>query len=271
MPDVFGAMLLDDERTWPRELLSLFEEGLDRLKEFERFRSGIDKLAKTNFSYRLSPPDNPHAEFRKNILVQADSIAAKIDIVGWHCTRLLDVEISGIISGGLRVLSSELIFERLRTVRAMRILGAAEVETLMSDSQVKNSSRTGRLYIVLSKPILCHASAVHPLLAHWGGEALYWAHADDFRLAPLLRSIGQPCIIEVAQRASEVNSYCSPGERAMQVFLHRRAVETGLHSMFEGHVLRDVTPSRIRRVIRRHDVDFEALTGCSGWMRPYEI
>ena len=90
----------------------------------------------------------------------------------------------------------------------------------------RRRTRAGHVYLILSRELLRQAEGVFLLLEYWGGEALYGLHEDDPHVAAALRSVGVPCLVE-APPAGAIDGYCSPGARAMRVFLAARASSSG--------------------------------------------
>jgi hypothetical protein len=120
-------------------------------------------------------------------------------LVAFHATRLLPHEADDIRSAGLRVFSRELFDNRIDAAHAARAIDAAQHSQLRAAHMfaVGEDKRRGkRSGVALT---LCRSSFDHGawrLLAHWGGEGLYFSSgATEFQ--PLLRTLGRPAIVRV--------------------------------------------------------------------------
>jgi hypothetical protein len=117
----------------------------------------------------------------------------------FHATRLLDHECEAIRSSGLQRLTLNLVEERI--VRAMELgLIAAGVGRKLLENHVfalgRAEFRASQVcFFVPENSLFEDPSGVWRLLSFWGGEAIYWAPADEPETAIVLRSIGRPAIV----------------------------------------------------------------------------
>jgi hypothetical protein len=146
--------------------------------------------------------------------------------VGCHCTRLTEAEAHDVRLHRLRALSSQFAGKRLARAGEGGLLPPAVAQMLRTRNQAEEEYRAGHVYLILSRELLRQAEGVFLLLEYWGGEALYGLHEDDPHVAAALRSVGVPCLVE-APPAGAIYGYCSPGARAMRVFLAARASRSG--------------------------------------------
>lgn len=269
--DGSGPLLLDDEDTWPEELVLLLRGGLATLAAYEQVRAAIDDAAENDIMLKIRRPPNDYQQARDDILSECEAIAAATDVVAWHCTRLTEAEAEDVRLNGLRPLSAQLAGDRLARAGEGGHLPPDVIDALRASNQATADNRAGRVYLILSASLLRDEEGVYRLLGYWGGEALYGLHEDDRVVAAALRSTGLPSLVEVAVPAAAVDSYCSPGERLMRVFLARQGIDTGEETRFQGVVRSGVPAERVRRVIWRPELEFEALTGCAGWTGKHRI
>ena len=107
------AFLADDETTWPDALTDLLAANLAELKAFHKFDNDVNwRSAKGDLKVRLNPPFNPSRPTRERVLAETNAIIADASVVGYHCGRLLDLEIDAILAGGLKPLSVDLVREK---------------------------------------------------------------------------------------------------------------------------------------------------------------
>ncbi|WP_405772969.1 hypothetical protein [Streptomyces sp. NBC_01538] len=119
-----------------------------------------------------------------------------------HVTRLLDHERQAIRAQGLRLLTADLVNDRLEQAHRLGYLSDAEHESLrVNNCTVPGHRGMGRredqVCLTLSTAAMVHNShGGYRLLSYWGGEAIYWNHCDTDRdLAPKLQSLGTPVIV----------------------------------------------------------------------------
>jgi hypothetical protein len=99
---------------------------------------------------------------------------------------------------GLRVLTPELLEQRLRAARREGILSDEHLASLRTRNQAGDSNRRDRLALCFSRGLLEDEGGMKRLFRSWGGEALYNSHEDDAFTGPALMAIGRPCIIVAA-------------------------------------------------------------------------
>lgn len=112
----------------------------------------------------------------------------------YHCTRLLDHEVVRIRSQGLRLLTAELIRDRVESALLHGDISVPEHDLLLAEHVFATGSaenRRDQVCLALSRRTFTwQASGVQPLLSHWGGEGMRGPHNGR-----LLRSLGRPAIV----------------------------------------------------------------------------
>lgn len=171
---------IDDQSTWPDELAILINELADRT------RAANGDLA------QLGCSDLELWEHEQEVRALLESCLLR----AYHATRLLAYEAEAITTDGMRPLDRALLHTRLSQAHARGHLSRDEHDVLAAEACI-DKSRTGRICLFLSRaPLLHRPHGFHRLLSTWGGESLYWSHADnDNALRTRLRSLGQPTII----------------------------------------------------------------------------
>lgn len=101
----------------------------------------------------------------------------------YHATRLLDYEATSVRRDGLRMLTLELVCDRVDQAYVAGHLDARQRHRLRNNSVFAlqaSDGREGQVCFSLSRTAYDESPhGVHSLLSLWGGEAVYWAHADD--------------------------------------------------------------------------------------------
>ncbi len=120
---------------------------------------------------------------------------ADVRLLAFHCTRLLDHELTWVRERGLRPLTVELVEERLHAACERGHLDLSERDQLLaSHTFAANDARFRRdqVCLILGKGAFVEAYGCEPLLSAWGGEAIY-RYAGDFEYR--LGALGVPSIV----------------------------------------------------------------------------
>jgi hypothetical protein len=191
-----------------------------------------------------------------------------VDLAGFHCTRLHELEIADILSEGLQPLSAAFLERRIQRLTALGTFRHAIGERLCAEHEAPDSGRAGMVWFVFSRSLLRDETSMSRFFRSWGGEALYWRHEEDPETGPVLRRVGVPCIVEAALAAHTLGTIMPVAERVVTVYLRRRRVRTAERSEMEGWSPVAVGPERIRRIVRLGERDFARLTRCHRWEDP---
>jgi hypothetical protein len=152
---------VDDISTWPAHVSEYVDHWANRLR------------GTTEYTCSLEIPLEQESKFCRMLdgyLVRA-----------YHCTRLLDHECESILKHGLRVLSVDLMVDRIRAACDVGAITDAEYERYLASHALAVScdkhgvaNRINRVCLIFSRTVLDHsATGVKDLLDTWGGEALY--------------------------------------------------------------------------------------------------
>lgn len=177
----------DDQRTWPANVLAWARTRAASLAGSTEFTSDLN----TELLER-------EQEFR--------ALFAGTKVIVYHCTRLLEWEADDIRRGGLAPLTPELVARRIDQAEVRGPLGpeiaarlrASDVFTLRSAT-----GRDGQVCAVIGREGF-EDSGLDYFFSLWGGEGIYWAHADN----PDPPRLGRPAIvvagIDVSDRSREL-------------------------------------------------------------------
>jgi hypothetical protein len=252
---------LDDETTWPQDVLLRLQDGFDTIYNYERRRNEIDSLGTANYVL-AGMPDNPWRRERELLISEIEADIQGFSLIGYHCTRLVSAEIVAIRNGGLRPLSSDLLLSRISALVSAGLIDNKVGERLRAKNCSNDPNRRSRVWFVFSRETLRDEQGLWRLFGYWGGEALYNCHEDDNEMGPLLKRIGQPCIIVAPVPTSAIDTFMLVGERIVASYLERRNIRTRAGAEMEGYIQE---PLPVQRVIGRAEAEFGTLTGCSEW------
>jgi hypothetical protein len=171
---------IDAAVTWPQAIRSRAEELANVLRGTTRYVGD------------LRGAEGVAEEFR--------SLFKDYSLRAYHATRLLDHEVVMIRDQGLRILSEELIRERIEAAHHRGHLTSDEraallVGNVFAEGRARN--RAGHVNLFISTtPLRTRVHGVRPPLTTWGGEGIYMAKGG-YDLRARLSRIGRPTIVVV--------------------------------------------------------------------------
>ncbi len=157
--------IVDYERpdTWPQELTALFDAHADILENHGREQHRINMLG---FEERWQAR-NRYKDQQDELVGRADAILADEQLLGFHCTRLADDEITDVWANGLQLLSADFLQERIsRRIEAGGIPQSIGRQ-LLNKHQAGDQSRQGNLCFVNMRSVLRSKSDVGSLFRSW--------------------------------------------------------------------------------------------------------
>ena len=251
---------LEHVSAWPAELLAVLDREHDVLLDQERPVSD---------PYASRPLEEVRETVRKREL--ADRVLAgalrHFSLIGWHCTRLTVGEIERMAASGLELLSAESARRRIERVVASGEMPAQLGDILKAKNQAGAPNRAGRLCFCFYPPRLAGEGGIERLLRQWGGEALYWSHEHDPAIAPLLKAIGTPALVEADVPIELLAGGFLTKNVACRYLINRGDLKQDPVN-YENAIVRPLPAERVRRLIRFPERDFLALTGCADWRDP---
>jgi hypothetical protein len=171
-----GVIDIDQRSTWPTDLASAIEIAA---RDFD-----LDALQRT----RSTGID----ESRMRALLRGNRVRA------FHCTRLLEHEVEMVRSQGLRLLTEELIKERLDRARDAGAITDEEHAALLKGNALKTkkgrAERLGKSVCFVLFGSRTESADCAALLETWGGEGIYNTRAASAHLSTLKR-LGRQTIV----------------------------------------------------------------------------
>lgn len=263
---------IEDLSSWPPEFLGEADKVKSLVCRYQKERQRIDQLAQEDLRARIDPPPNKYkAEYRTTV-ERLEATLVPHRLVGFHCTRLTTAEMSDIAHSGLRCLSPGLVYERIDSCVARGFLAPADGEYLRESTAVRDcvtdrfGRRSGLVWFCPNRSSLKDYSGVSRFFCTWGGEALYWGHEDDARIAPVLRHLGLPCVIKCAVPYVQAQQHHDNfSERLLAQFVAGEIEYPEPPPRFDFYTETDIAPSNICQIIVAGSSDFASLTAYRSW------
>jgi hypothetical protein len=217
---------LDDETSWPEPVRSFVADRAERSVDSTEFTADLP-------GELIERDEEFHSLFGARRLL------------AFHSTSLFDHEIDEVREDGLRLLSAELVAEKIARAHLRGAISTGQRDHCLARNvyAIDNTAgREGRICLVVGRSIFDgHGGGLTPFLGGWGGEAMNGGPGPDED--PVLRQLGRPSIVAVGVDLGLPGHrpYAAPG--LAKVFVGRRL---GLEEAFgEIHVTADIPGARI--------------------------
>jgi hypothetical protein len=256
------SMILNDQATWPNEILRYLRRHHDLFLTWE--------LRRTDENRAPMNPELAHimaSQFDRAIYGLRE-LLRPYSLLGYHCTRLTDGEIDHIHSNGMQPPSAKMLSRRIQKLCDAGLLESAIADRLRQENQADENYRRGLIWFCFFPPHLAGQFGIERLLRSWGGEALYNSHERDSLTGPILKRIGTPCLIEADVPIASFQRYTSLENHLYRQFLVDRGHHTNERLEHEDCATCSISASHVRRVIRFTEPDFIELTNCDSWTPP---
>ncbi len=198
------AVEIEDQESWPPDFVSEVTRHRPLILAYQRERSRIDKLCQDDVMVRIDPPKNKHKAAYTNLVDRLEALLSPHRLVAYHCTRLTPHEIGVIKNGGLRLLTQDLVKQKLDRCHADGHIAHDAYQYLKRSESIAgnvgdvHANRSGMIWFCPNRSTLREYSGVYRLFRSWGGEAIYCGHEKDEKIADVLASVGIPCIVKCA-------------------------------------------------------------------------
>lgn len=195
---------LDDMATWPPAVVALVDEYADRLCGTTEYTSDLD----------LDLEDER----------RMDAVLRGHHLLVYHCTRLLPHEDDMIRTQGLRLLTPELVRDRIDGAHTHGHITDDELDAFRVShvfaAREHSNRENGAAVIVGTWPFDGMPSGCNPLLSIWGGEAMYMSSrkVDEERL----RQLGRASIVVAHLLFDPPERIASYSRSVLRPFVGRR-------------------------------------------------
>ena len=241
---------LDLPTTWPGALCAFLENHHELFLRWETKQGGVS------------------AQMFDKAIVDLSSVLLRYEIIGWHCTRLREMEINEISHNGMQLPNAAMLARRIDAVVEANGLAPDVARLLKSRNQADEDNRAGMVWFCFYPPRRAGEGGIGRFFRHWGGEALYNLHEPDSVSSPAISCIGTPCLVEANVPIASLAKHSGPELNIVRRFLVSRGQPAQGSTDYNGRIVQRLPAANIRRIVRFPDPDFLELTGCSEWVRP---
>ena len=102
IPDFNNLIVIDQSATWGKSIYELMNSSKTELKKYLEEKRRIEKIRN-----RASRPINIYEEKWNSVVKSINDNLESKNIIGFHCTRLMDCEIDDILKKGLTPLNND--------------------------------------------------------------------------------------------------------------------------------------------------------------------
>jgi hypothetical protein len=243
-------MELNDENTWPGDVLEYLEQHHDLFLGWE---DSSQSTSSTQFDHALQG---------------LRAVMNNHSLHGYHCTRLTRDEINHIGTNGMQLPSRAMLERRIAALRDAGLIDASVARKFASKNQADDPSRADKIWFCFYAPHIAGESGIESLLRYWGGEALYNSHDSHPQRGPILARIGIPCLVEADVPIASLRGPSFLDVKAYRQFLAGRGWQTRERFEHDDYATHAISATNIRRVIEFPHADFLALTHCAAWTLP---
>lgn len=254
MLDVENHIILDKIESWPDEFLLLIKNSEKELKGFLREEHRIDKLRNHDLLTRYFRPKNIYFERWCEIIDNLEVILEKYNIVGFHCTKLMDYEVSDIQNNGLNPLNKNFSNQRIEKLYRKGFISKDLKSELINKDELDDEYRKGRIFVFHCLSTLKDEWGLNRLFGYWGGESLY----TYLKNTNELKSIGISCIILTSIKIKELDIHPQLSKRMVALYFEDNCYPHDTDSIIETNL-------NVIRVIRQEEKLFEDLTNIKDW------
>lgn len=233
-------LILDDPATWPDHVVKQLNSDT------------VIQLC-TSHDYMEHIAD--HQDLI-DIFSDIEEYTQKHRIAGYHCTK--QAPTFSFMLSGLRTLDFTTHHAEFRSMMRKHPLvddGLLRyIDSKLSDWQANHTgSREKKLWFCLTRTLVLN-SGTESFFKYFGGEAIYFAFLYDQSVAPLLESIGEPVVVEVAIDVSVLNvsRKWAVGRTLVSHFASTRNSNFFVEEL-EGYVSEDIPPQRVVAVHSYND------------------
>jgi len=247
-------IILDKVDSWPKEILCLIRNEEKALKNYLQEESRIDIIGRTDLSIRYNRPINIYSGKWEEVTESIELSLKEYNIIGIHCTRLMDYEITDILNNGLRPLSKDFANSRIEKLFEKGLISKELRCKLVDKEEYSDENRRGKISVFHCLSTLKDEWGLNRLFGIWGGESVY----SEIQNPKELMRIGTSCIVLTSIKIRDFDIYPELSKRMLAIFFDDNYFPHDTDSFLE-------TKLNVLKIIRREDNLFAELTGIQDW------
>src|SRR5258708_6367768 len=247
-------IIMHDENTWPLDVVEYLDKVGQVFLDWKRNSRPGENITKKVQRYEES-----HLGL-KDVLI-------KYSVHGYHCTRLTEKEINIILKSGMKLPNLHTLTLRIGDLDRDSLLPSTIADRLRSENQADDKNRSHMLWFCLYPPRLGGQWGIQRFFRSWGGEALYNSHENDKLTGPVLKTIGEPCIIEAKIPIKGLRGGFLY-DKIARIYLKNRGFQTAETTEHDDYSILDIGADDVIRIIKHPEDDFINLTECNKWNPP---
>jgi hypothetical protein len=244
---------IDKPADWPDDLTGYLERNYEFYLGWQTERTTVFGWQIDQFVYGLQNVLRPYS------------------MVGWHCSRLTDEEISVIERTGMQMPDQAMLFKRVDAAVVAGRLDERLGTLLKARNQAHEEYRAGRLYFCFFPPKVAGEGGISRFFRYWGGEALYNSHEDDSITGCAIAKIGTPCIVEATVPIASIRAHSFLSDKFARSYAVSQGHQTTEPIEHEDAIVHPLPAANIKRVILFPAPEFVELTACDRWDRPIPL
>lgn len=251
----YNHIILDQISSWPKNIIRLLKDSKIHLQKYLDEERRIARLTREVSKYSYSRPTNKNERIWNKTLKAIESELTNKKFVGFHCSRLMDYEISDILENGLCPLSLDFANSRIRKLFEKGSICKGLSDKLINLEDLSDPNRVNNLNFFHCKTSLKIEQGIIDFFRFWGGESIYY----NFDKRTELQRIGIPCIIMGSidrDKLLECENHSLP-KQIIHIYLN-----DGCSSDPESCVHENI---KVLRVLKYNDKVFKVLTNIDNW------
>jgi hypothetical protein len=248
-----------DVETFDPELAGFLDRNRELIRDYRiEDRRLFDEREKQTL--RGPPEQNIHGPAYAALKDDAGALMLGRTIRAWHFTRLTSAERMDILANGMGLMSLPVIMRRLDLQVEAGAMDRATAQRLYAASPFHHQidgNRDGKIWLTAQPYPLDHSS-VTGLVERWGGESVNFDHQDSV-FSELLKSIGEPSVIEVALPLAITTRAGCAGVNVIDAYAASMGVSGGWGGGADMVAIEPITPEMIRKIHVAGDAEFATM------------
>jgi len=255
-------IILDEMETYGKILLNFLEKNKTTIFKYIDEELSIDLRAEKDVMLRIDRPKNKFQSDWQHVLSKFNKFIKNSTVIGFHCTRLTDFEITSVQQDGLDILNKNLFIKRIKKLKEEELITDPIFEELLNNN-VEDSNRNGMLWFFHCISTLKNESALYRLFKRWGGESLYWKHEGESTCNEVLQKIGTPCIVLGLLSPQDIDNTRTLAERMIN-FWKESFISSPTNQDTDTSVRKKI---KVFKIISIQDHSFSELTEFYKWRK----